>query len=357
MPSLAAPAIPKILGDHGLTLARVMLLGVLVSMLVSTSLAIGFEFASYLVFACLPELRSRLGGILRHPLMAGFLPFAAVIAFATLYGPVSWHDAASALIGWRRLLLLPLCLAVFDDEPIEAAGAQGADRDLRARRDRVFHRHLGRAAECSRVRNRVPQLRHAGHDFSLAIAAARRRCCARRPSPAIGCWRPPHHGGRVIALLAVDIVVRPPGRSGYVIVIIMAVVLVVSAWRRAVAREGVGRPRRAGLRRRWCSSRASMCASVSRRRSRDRDRGPGHRRHLAGATRRHVAHHGTDDPRPSGLRGRHRRVPGRLPSLCSGRGRLAGRSKPAIRTTSFSRSKASRGSSVCWLSCSSSSAS
>src|SRR5689334_1092889 len=108
MPSLAASAIAWILGDRGLALARFMLLGVLVTMLVSTSLAIGFEFASYLVFACLPELRSRIRGLLRHPLMVGFLPFAAVIMLATLYSPVSLHDALSALIGWRRLLLLPL---------------------------------------------------------------------------------------------------------------------------------------------------------------------------------------------------------------------------------------------------------
>jgi len=82
--------------DGGVAAARVLLLGVLVTMLVSPSVAIGFELASYIAFACAPELRRRLVAVVRHPVMIGFLPFAAVITVATFYGAASWYDAASA---------------------------------------------------------------------------------------------------------------------------------------------------------------------------------------------------------------------------------------------------------------------
>jgi O-antigen ligase len=102
--------------DRSVTLARWLLLGVIVTMLVSTSISIGFEFASYLAFAALPELRRRLCETLRNRVVVGLVPLAAVIALATLYGPASWQDALGALAGWRRMLLLPLAAAVFDDQ-------------------------------------------------------------------------------------------------------------------------------------------------------------------------------------------------------------------------------------------------
>jgi O-antigen ligase len=101
--------------DGGVGLARALLLCFLVALLVSTSPAIIFEVATCITFAASPELRRRLAQTVHHPLMVGLLPFAAIVVLATFYGPASWRDALSALVGWRRLLLVPLALAVFDD--------------------------------------------------------------------------------------------------------------------------------------------------------------------------------------------------------------------------------------------------
>jgi O-antigen ligase len=102
--------------DGGVALARMLLLGVVVTMLVSTSISIGIEFASYLAFAVLPEPRRRLRRAMRYPVVIGLLPLAFVILAATFYGPASWADALGGLLGWRRMLLLPLAAAVFDDD-------------------------------------------------------------------------------------------------------------------------------------------------------------------------------------------------------------------------------------------------
>jgi O-antigen ligase len=67
------------------------------------------------VFA--PEPRRRLAEVIRHPLVIGALPFAAMIVIATFYGPAAWSDALRGLFAWRRLLLLPLAAAVFVDSP------------------------------------------------------------------------------------------------------------------------------------------------------------------------------------------------------------------------------------------------
>lgn len=102
--------------DGGVRLARALLLCFLPAVLISTSAGVAFEIASYIVFAVSPELRRRFALTIHHPLTVGLIPFAAMVVLATFYGPASWHDALSSLIGWRRLLLVPLAMAVFDNE-------------------------------------------------------------------------------------------------------------------------------------------------------------------------------------------------------------------------------------------------
>ena len=101
--------------DGGVGIARTLLLGMMVAALISTSATIVFEIATLIPFAFSRELHRRLAQTLHHPLVVGILPFAAIVVLATFYGPASWHDALNALGGWRRLLLVPLCVAVFDD--------------------------------------------------------------------------------------------------------------------------------------------------------------------------------------------------------------------------------------------------
>src|SRR5262249_54401482 len=104
-------------GDRGVAAARALLLGVIVAMLISTSLAIGFELLTYIAFAALAEPRRRLIAALRSPIVLALVPFAVVVFIGILYAATSWPNALVALDGWRRMLLLPLAAAVFDDEP------------------------------------------------------------------------------------------------------------------------------------------------------------------------------------------------------------------------------------------------
>ena len=107
--TIVAPA------DGGVSMARALLLSVFVMVLLSTSIAIGLEIAAYLAFMVAPELRRRLFAVMRHPVTIALLPFAAIIVAATFYGPASWADSLTSLVAWRRMLLLPLAAAVFDD--------------------------------------------------------------------------------------------------------------------------------------------------------------------------------------------------------------------------------------------------
>src|SRR5262249_10675739 len=105
------------LPEHvGLAIARALVLGVVVTMLMSTSVSIGFEILSYIAFAALTQPRRRLVAVVRSPIVLALLPFAVVVFVGIFYGATSWPNALHALAGWRRILLLPLAAAVFDDD-------------------------------------------------------------------------------------------------------------------------------------------------------------------------------------------------------------------------------------------------
>ncbi len=221
--------------DGGVALARILLLAAMVTLLLSVTAGQVLEGATYLAFASYPELRRRLAGTLRHPVMPGFIAFAAVIAIGAFYGLASWHDSLSALVGWRKLLLLPLALAVFDDPAAKrlvltvmtvtcvaatlvAFGVVAADLHMLTGYGVVFGTYVTQAAV-----------------FSLVIAG----CVAAlmRPAAFAGHRLLGHRRvlAAVAALLAADIVIILPGRSGYVDLVIMPVVLVTllapGSWR------------------------------------------------------------------------------------------------------------------------------
>jgi len=225
----------KMQAGHAVTLGRILLLGVFVTMLVSTSVSIAFEFASYLAFALVPELRRRFVGILTHPLAIALLPFALILVVATLYGPASWRDALGALFGWRRILLLPLALAVFDD---------GASKRMLLKVALVTCM-VGTLASLFTAAAGIPLTRGPGiifHNYAtqgmtLSIGIVICVAALLRQDAYAGDALLGHRWILVaaIALMVLDIVFVLPGRSGYVSVLVMGAaitaLLAKGSWR------------------------------------------------------------------------------------------------------------------------------
>jgi O-antigen ligase len=104
--------------DEGLLLGRVLLLAVVVSMLVSTTLAVVIECMTYAAFLTNPTLRRRMVDVFcRHPLLLAGYPFGIAMVVGLTHGQAPWIEALKGLLAWRRMLLVPLALAVFTDVP------------------------------------------------------------------------------------------------------------------------------------------------------------------------------------------------------------------------------------------------
>jgi O-antigen ligase len=231
--------------NREVVVARVLLLGVLVTVLMSTSVSIGFEFLSYIAFAAFAEPRRRLIGALRSRIVIALLPFAVVVFVGIFYGATTWPNAVGALAGWRRMLLLPLAAAVFDDEASKrlackvflgtcVVGALASFATLWGSFS-IFHTERG-----------IPFHNYAVQGLSFSLASAICVAALVRPDAfandrLLGDRR---IVAAVLALLAADILLILPGRSTYVALIVMLVAVVTflvrGSWRaKALAGAGV----------------------------------------------------------------------------------------------------------------------
>jgi len=96
--------------------ARVMLLMELSVLLISTSAAVGVELLLYPLFLGSGVLRGRLVRALDQPMVRMALLWGGVLVLATLYCVAPLAEALDNLGSWRKLLLLPMAAAVFDDD-------------------------------------------------------------------------------------------------------------------------------------------------------------------------------------------------------------------------------------------------
>jgi len=95
---------------------RWLLLTELGALLVSTSLAVGVEFLLYISFVVFAPLRSRLRQVVAQPMVLMLFAWAAILVIAGFYSVASAAETLDNLSSWRKLLLLPMAAAVFDDE-------------------------------------------------------------------------------------------------------------------------------------------------------------------------------------------------------------------------------------------------
>lgn len=98
-----------------LELARWLIAAEMVALLFSPPLTNLLELALYVVMLASGELRARFVRAARQPMVHGALLFLAVVTIGLAYSIGSWHDTWGMWWGWRKLLLLPIAAALFDD--------------------------------------------------------------------------------------------------------------------------------------------------------------------------------------------------------------------------------------------------
>ena len=98
-----------------LTTARWLIIAILVSLLFSPPLTNMAELLLVLLVCFSSELRVRVARACRQPMVIGALAFYVVLSIGVLYSMGNQSMALSMWGGWRKLLLLPLSVALFDN--------------------------------------------------------------------------------------------------------------------------------------------------------------------------------------------------------------------------------------------------
>ena len=218
----------KLWADGGVSLARALLLAVVVMMLMATTWAGLIEGAAYLFCISVPAVRRRwLGVVFRHPVVIASVPFAIVILVATFYGPASWHESLAALVGWRRLLMLSLAIAVFTDAPSKRLALNVIVATCVFGALVSFVTFAGSISLTARLDPGIAFHNYATQGITLSVGAIICMAALLRPADFAG---DRILGNRwvmavILAILVVDIVFVLWGRTGYLALIVMAVAL------------------------------------------------------------------------------------------------------------------------------------
>ncbi|MCU7798276.1 MAG: O-antigen ligase family protein [Candidatus Thiodiazotropha sp. (ex Myrtea spinifera)] len=98
-----------------LSFARYLLLFELVAIMFSPPLAVLAELLLYVAFVSSSELRTRLRLTLSQPLMIMSIGFGLVLVAGVFYSIETFSVSGRFLWGWRKLLMVMMALAVFDE--------------------------------------------------------------------------------------------------------------------------------------------------------------------------------------------------------------------------------------------------
>ena len=109
-------SLPPSLSWNALAVARALAIGCMLALLVSPPLTNLFEALLVVVVAASGEIRQRLRAVVRQPLVIAALVLAAMVILAACYAEAPARTAFGAVNGWRKLLLLPIAAALFDDD-------------------------------------------------------------------------------------------------------------------------------------------------------------------------------------------------------------------------------------------------
>jgi O-antigen ligase len=98
-----------------LDVARWLLIGLSITILFSPFLSNVIEITLLGLFIFNQELRSRLANIKKQPLAIGAGAFILMLIIGCFYSMADFKETLRSLWGWRKILLLPLGLVLFND--------------------------------------------------------------------------------------------------------------------------------------------------------------------------------------------------------------------------------------------------
>jgi O-antigen ligase len=96
-------------------MVRVLFIVEMTAMLVSTAAAVAVEVGIYLLFLLSGELRRRFMASFKQPMVPMIMLFYAMLTIGLFYGLAPWDQGVHVWSKWRKLLLVPLAVSVFDD--------------------------------------------------------------------------------------------------------------------------------------------------------------------------------------------------------------------------------------------------
>jgi O-antigen ligase len=171
------------------------------------------------------EFRARLARVLRQPLPVAALCFLGVVALGVAWSEAGTREALSTLWGWRKLLMLPAAMALFESPAARAS----------ALRVLVLLATLGALAAGASWLGRfsypvpepIPGILLRNHSTQGAVFAVAAACAAWLAAAASGRARLAWAGAGVV--LVAGLMLFTPGRSGYVVVLVLTAVS-VAGW-------------------------------------------------------------------------------------------------------------------------------
>lgn len=98
------------------SVARWLTVFLMTALLFSPPLANLFELTLFLMFICSDTLRRRLVLASSQPIVVATLIFYLMLFLSSTYSIATWSESLSTCWGWRKVLLLPIAVALFDDE-------------------------------------------------------------------------------------------------------------------------------------------------------------------------------------------------------------------------------------------------
>jgi len=110
------PILKRYINLNKLDFARWLLILLLIALLFSPPLVNLFELTLFAMFIFIDELRKRMVLALKQPLVIATLCFYLLLLLDTTYSLVSWKESLSSFWGWRKILLLPISVALFDEK-------------------------------------------------------------------------------------------------------------------------------------------------------------------------------------------------------------------------------------------------